>query len=317
MTKMLQLYGDYLRQAVHDDRVLRMPLRLRPRPELVRRPADVLLPLGRRIDDRVREEGRLLTLLDEAGGIDGDGLLVLGGPGAGKSTALVELAVELLHRAMEDPDHPVPVYLPLKHWGTGRLPIATWVVQEPVELYEVPGSLAERWTSGRQLLFLLDGLDELPRREQRTACVRGINRFQRFGREYRLPLVVTARGYEYDTLPEPLELENAVEILPLPPDLVEHRLAHAGLAMRGVLDALHEDPGMRPMLASPLLLSMITRTYSDGRPAPDVLNVDRADRLFTGYVEERFALERRARGGPRMHTRPMRPSAGSLRSLPR
>ena len=49
----------------------------------------------------------------------------------------------------------------------------------------------------------------------------GINGFQRFGRQYRLPLVVTTRQYEYDTLPEPLELENAVEILPLSPDVVE------------------------------------------------------------------------------------------------
>jgi hypothetical protein len=295
LTKLLQLYGDYLRQAVHDDRVLQIPLHLRPRPELVRRPADVLLPLGRPVDDRGTSEGSLLNLLDETGGMEGDGLLVLGGAGAGKSTALVELAVELLHRAVEDPDHPVPVYLPLRQWGTRRLPIATWVVQELVELYEVPDSLAERWTSGRQLLFLLDGLDELPRREQRAACVAGINRFQRFGREFRLPLVVTARRYEYATLPQPLELENAVEILPLSPDLVERRLADSGV-MHGVLDAIHDDPDLRPMLASPLLLSMITRTFADGGTGP-VVGDDRAEGLFTGYVEERFALERRARGG--------------------
>jgi hypothetical protein len=297
LTKLLQIYGGYLRQSVQDDRVLRMPLRLCTRPDAVRRPADILLPLGQRTDHLATEEGSLLTLLDKAGGMNGDGLLVLGGPGAGKSTALMELAIELLHRAVEGPDLPIPVYLPLKQWGPGRLPIATWVVQELVELYEMPDSLAERWTSGRQLLFLLDGLDELPRREQRAACVAGINRFQRFSREYRLPLVVTARPYEYDTLPEPLELDNAVEILPLAPELVERRLAEVGPAMRGVLDALHNDPGMRPMLTSPLLLSMITRTYADGGTGGDVVGENRTARLFTGYVEQRFALERRARRG--------------------
>ncbi|MGE3287356.1 MAG: TIR domain-containing protein [Pseudonocardia sp.] len=293
LTKLSQIYGDYLRQALHDDRILRMSLRLQAHPEKVRRPADVLLPLGGRTGDRAPQEGRLLTKLDEAGGMDGDGLLVLGGPGAGKSTALVELAVELLQQAVEDPDHPVPVYLPLKHWATRRLPVATWVVHELVELYEVPGPIAERWTRGRQLLFLLDGLDELPRREQRAACVAGINGFQRFGRQYRLPLVVTTRQYEYDTLPEPLELENAVEILPLSPDVVERRLTEAGPTMQGVLQALDNDPGMRPMLASPLMLGMITRTYADEGPATDVAADGGADRLFTDYVSERFALERR------------------------
>ena len=240
LAKLAQLYGDYLRQAVQDDRIVQMPLQLHPLPQLVRRPADILLPLGQRIDGRGTVDGRLLTLLVESAEVDGDGLLVLGGPGAGKSTALVELAVELVERATEDPRHPVPVYLPLKHWGTQRLHFSTWVVQELVKLYEVPGPLAERWTSGRELLFLFDGLDELPSRELRAACVAGINRFQRFGREYRLPLVVTARRYEYETLPEPLELDTAVEILPLLPD--GGRTRSSGEGPRAAADA--RDPAV-------------------------------------------------------------------------
>jgi len=306
LSKLSLIYGDILRQALHDDQVVEMPLRLRERPEKVRRLADVLLPHGRRTDRLVAEGATLLDVLDKHAGMDGDGLLIVGEPGAGKSVALVALAAELLVRAQRDPQHPVPVYLPLKHWGRRRLPFSTWLVQELVDLYEMPGPLAQRWTSGGQLFFLLDGLDELPRREDRIACVAGISSFQRFGRQHRLPLIVAARPYEYDTLPEPLELENAIEILPLQPDAVERRLADAGSPMRGVLEVIRGDATARSMLTSPLLLSLITRTYAGGvgSGATRAVGGDRLSGLFVSYVEERFALERSTRDNRKTSYRP-------------
>jgi hypothetical protein len=307
LSKLSSIYEDVLRQALHDDQVVEMPLQLRERPEKVRRLTDILLPHGRSTDRLVGEGATLLDVLDEHGGMDGDGLLILGEPGAGKSTALVALAAELLVRAQRDPHHPVPVYLPLKHWGMRRLPLSTWLVQELVDLYEMPRALAQRWTSEGQLFFLLDGLDELPRREDRIACVAGISSFQRFGREHRLPLIVAARPYEYDTLPEPLELENAIEILPLQPDAVERRLADAGSPMRGVLEVIRGDATTRSMLPSPLLLSLITRTYAGrvgSRAAAQAVDGNHLSGLFASYVEERFALEQSTRDNRKNSFRP-------------
>ncbi|HBE28467.1 MAG TPA: hypothetical protein DDW25_06195, partial [Ktedonobacter sp.] len=44
--------------------------------------------------------------------------LLLGAPGTGKSTALCELAHELLLRAEQDPTHPLPVIVNLSSWAT-------------------------------------------------------------------------------------------------------------------------------------------------------------------------------------------------------
>ena len=46
LAKLSSIYADILRQALHDDQVVEMPLRLRERPGKVRRPLDVLLDLG-------------------------------------------------------------------------------------------------------------------------------------------------------------------------------------------------------------------------------------------------------------------------------
>lgn len=119
LAKLDHVYTEFLRQAVQDDRVVTMPLQWRRTPEKVHRRADVLLPLGRRADEPVAEGTTLLTLLDEAAGLNGDGLLVLGEPGAGKSTALVWLAIGLLERAVDDATQPIPIYLPLRTWGAG------------------------------------------------------------------------------------------------------------------------------------------------------------------------------------------------------
>ena len=43
------------------------------------------------------------------------------------------------------------------------------------ELYQIPRLLGRRWTTGTQMLFVLDGLDEIPDCSDRIACVKAIN----------------------------------------------------------------------------------------------------------------------------------------------
>jgi predicted NACHT family NTPase len=47
-------------------------------------------------------------------------LLILGEPGAGKSTQLLELAYHLVEQAEHDATHPLPVLLPLSSWATAH-----------------------------------------------------------------------------------------------------------------------------------------------------------------------------------------------------
>ncbi len=97
-------------------------------------------------------------------------LLILGEPGAGKSTLLLELAHHLIERAEQDTIQPLPVLLPLSSWATNRRFLHGWLVEQMALLYNVPRSLSHQWLQTKQLLPLLDGLDEMEASARENAC---------------------------------------------------------------------------------------------------------------------------------------------------
>src|SRR5262245_9731261 len=72
-------------------------------------PAESLLAPGTQVID-------VFDRLDHA-------LLILGAPGAGKTTLLLQLTRDLLQRAAEDLEQPIPVIFPLSSWATRRRPL--------------------------------------------------------------------------------------------------------------------------------------------------------------------------------------------------
>jgi predicted NACHT family NTPase len=62
-------------------------------------------------------------------GVEGR-LLILGKPGAGKTTMLLELAKELVQRAEQDLSEPVPILLSLSSWQNDQQSITDWIVAE-------------------------------------------------------------------------------------------------------------------------------------------------------------------------------------------
>jgi predicted NACHT family NTPase len=55
----------------------------------------------------------------------GNALLILGAPGSGKTTTLLELARSLIAASEAHADEPVPVVLNLSSWANKQLPILT------------------------------------------------------------------------------------------------------------------------------------------------------------------------------------------------
>src|SRR6185295_2196028 len=68
----------------------------------------------------------IASVFDRLGGA----LLILGAPGGGKTTLLLELAQTLLDRAKNDPLHAIPVVFNLASWASRRLPLDQWLVEE-------------------------------------------------------------------------------------------------------------------------------------------------------------------------------------------
>ena len=88
-------------------------------------------------------------------------LLILGAPGTGKTTLLLELTKDLLTRAEHDLNHPLPVVFNLSSWATKQSSLAAWLADELYKSYRVPRKHAQTWIDNDLVVPLLDGLDEV------------------------------------------------------------------------------------------------------------------------------------------------------------
>jgi predicted NACHT family NTPase len=133
-------------------------------------------------------------------------LLILGEPGSGKTTTLLDLARTLLERAKDDIKERVPIVVNPSSWKSNQ-PIAEWISNELSEKYRVPRKIARFWLQRGYLLPLLDGLDEVETVMQ-PDCVAAINAF--IEESEPSGLVVCCRLNEYRWLPKRLKLNGAI-----------------------------------------------------------------------------------------------------------
>jgi hypothetical protein len=215
-------------------------------------------------------------------------LLIVGAPGVGKTTLLLTLARDLLQRAAQDQEQPIPVYFPLSSWATRQRPLADWLVDALNEQYDVARKTGQAWVNADQILPLLDGLDEV-QHEHRAACVQAINTFRQ--EHGLLPLVVCSRVAEYEALDTRLRLQGAIVVQPLTRVQVESYLTQVGAPLASVRQVLQEDPLLWELLDTPLMLTIVTLAYA-GQPAETLRSpgtlVERRQALFAAYVNRMF-----------------------------
>ncbi len=255
--------------------------------EVVERPGGESQPLS--------PEQSLADLYDEEGG----SLLVLGEPGSGKTTSLLDLAQGLLLRAEADPRRPVPVVFNLSSWVEPHSELDTWLVDELSSRYQIPRKIGRVWLAESRLLPLLDGLDELAT-PRRAACVEAINRFSQGAGL--VGAVVCCRLAEYIDLPVRLSLNAAIRLLPLADEQVQGYLTSLGERLAGLRTLLQRDSALRIEARSPLMLSLMVRAYQD-IPAAQLAQESaataaaRRKQLMDAYVDLMFRLVGLGRGG--------------------
>src|SRR5258708_33155689 len=91
---------------------------------------------------------------------------------------LLELARELLLRAGENEEHPMPVVFHLSSWSMEGLPLAVWLVEEPSNKYQGPQRVGQAWVENDQILTRLYGVDEVSP-TLRQGCVEAIDAYRR------------------------------------------------------------------------------------------------------------------------------------------
>jgi hypothetical protein len=213
-------------------------------------------------------------------------LLILGEPGSGKTTALLDLTRTLLERAEKDMTERVPVVLKLSSWNKKqkKRPLEEWILDELLEKYRVDNKIARSWLEKNYLLVLLDDLDEVEP-SVNSNCVNAINafadKFQPSG------LVVCCRFSEYRLYSSRLKLNRAIRLAPLTKDDLTKYFAKCEPDLAALREAVITDPVLQELVATPLVLKMISRAFQGVRgdalvsQTPDA----RRKRIFELYVD--------------------------------
>jgi len=286
--RMLQKVRDFwikgvLENSLHGAALIELGLEYKP--EAVQHPWDMVIQQPDQSTQSIPPGTKIIDVFDELGGE----LLILGAPGSGKTTMLLELARDLIARAEQDETYPMPVVFNLSSWATRRLPLDNWLVEELNQRYDVPRKIGKAWVDADHVLPLLDGLDEV-KHEQRGACVEAINQFrQTHGLVH---VAVCSRTADYEALTTRLKLQGAMLIHPLTAEQIDAYLASFGEQLRVLRVALTEDKALRELAEAPLMLSIMVLAYQ-AAPANELVKSGSIEQqrkwLFVAYLERMFA----------------------------
>lgn len=249
-------------------------------------------------------------------------LLLLGGPGSGKTTTLLSITQHLIQEAENNPSAPIPLLVNLSKFQlkTSTTSIFSlrgdkqpanekrdermerWLVSVLTEYPGISAEVARAWIKEGRIAALLDGLDEV-NDEYRAELVKVLN--ATYLRDYPdAVVVVCSRINEYLPLQDReetrLQLKGAVTLQPLTKTQISEYLDKAQAT--GLSKALHNDETLYQMAQTPLMLSMMTLAYGGVAPSdiPSHLSqIERRHHLMEAYVARMLQRkERRKRGIP-------------------
>lgn len=237
---------------------------------------------------------KAIAKFDELG--EGRTLLILGEPGSGKTITLLEIAQELIERAEKDPELPIPVVFNLSSWNREKWTLKDWLAEEfETGIYKVPREISKFWIQNQQLLFLLDGLDEV-RQDLRESCIQEINHFsQAYGQT---EIIVCSRVKAYELLSHRLRFQTTLLLQPLALSQIQNFLDQAGEKSSGIKAALNTDPVLQELAQTPLMLSIMMLAY-EGISTTDFSRMGLEESqhyLWRSYIDR--MLERKQKAQP-------------------
>jgi len=274
--------------------VFQLSIGLRLRPELV-------LPaynLRERLSGQIPAGKKIFDVF----GNDADRLmLIIGDPGAGKTTLMLQLAEHSLAAAEGDSHGPIPVVANLASWSPLCKPLTAWLSDELFESYHVPREVAGEWIESDSLALFLDGFDEVAHAQQ-GACAEAINDYIRH--HGFVPMVVCSRRAAIEKVRPLLGLETAVELMP-PSDAQMDKcldlMRRDGAPVGDIQSAVRADSVFRDIVRSPMMLHVIAIAYrgqqSHTWEQPGNAK-ERERRLWAKYIDRIFSRpEKRSADG--------------------
>ncbi|NJP06776.1 MAG: NACHT domain-containing protein [Chloroflexaceae bacterium] len=281
----------FLDQSLH--KAVLLELKMEYKPDALAYPGTMLVQQSDQPGTPVPAGTTIATVFDQCSGQ----LLILGSPGSGKTTMLLELARTLIRRAEDQDALPIPVVFHLASWVQQRYQFDTWLMEELNSLYDVPKAVAQTWLNANEILPLLDGLNEVPA-DQREACIAAINDYTAQQAQGGMPVVVCSRLADYDVLTRKLQLQGAVLLPPLTDQQMDAAIQQLGNRAEPVASVLrtlresaqqHADTAAEELARTPLLLHVATLAYqgddTSQRPSPEAPPAAQQHQLFQAYVD--------------------------------
>lgn len=246
------------------------------------------------------------------------GVIILGDPGAGKTTFVKYLAVRLARGegAKMGLDDYLPILLPLAAFANAlqqkdiRLDefIAEYFMLLIGSTLPIGQMLVEALKAGRALI-LLDGLDEVRDLNMRNTVVERVVDFYSFHRHRGNKFVLTSRVVGYRAVRPSAEDLAECTIVDFEDDEIEKFVEHWTSALekqvqgntsiaqsdaetdrRELLDAIQHNDGVRQLASTPLLLTILALMKRQGVTLPE-----RRVQLYDQYVVTLLSTWNRAR----------------------
>ena len=273
-----------LEKSLHSKALIE--LGLEERLDAVKRPSEIAQENESNLRKQLPQDKNNIDVFREMP--QGRTLLILGEPGAGKTTFMLRITKNLIADTEQNLSLPIPVIFNLSSWANKRQNITQWLIQELKKNYKVSKSLAKIWIQNQQLLLMLDGLDEV-KAEYRDACVQALNEFMRNYGE--TEIIVCSRVKDYESLTNRLAIQRGVCIQSLTTEQINDYLDRAGNQLQAVKTLLETDKALQELVKSPLILSIITFAYRDVAieylPKVDSIEEHR-QYLFDKYIQRMF-----------------------------
>lgn len=221
----------------------------------------------------------------------GERVLVIGEPGMGKSVVMNTVFAELADSFLSDKESPLPVYVKLAALdASDTLPGERSQVVWPPLLREVSESTRQKLLDRRQVIFLLDGLDELPTFKGSASDA---SIWQRLASTMEYPTAISCResyhalkvagsdfAYEFSERLELLPLNFQDQVAPYT-RLYCQAMERPDLADR-IANGLKNNAYLRAVLSRPLMLSMTVSVVFE--------EYVEAERRETGRIEDALDL---------------------------
>jgi formylglycine-generating enzyme required for sulfatase activity len=245
------------------------------------------------------------------------GVIILGDPGAGKTTFLKYLALQLARGqgAQIGLDDFLPILLPLAAYANALQTQDIRLDDFIAEYFSGIGAnlpigpmLSEALKAGRALI-LLDGLDEVRDINMRNTVVERVVDFYAFHRREGNKFVLTSRVVGYRAVRPSAEDLAECTIVDFEEDEIEEFVgkwtaalekqaqgntavarADADIDSRELLDAINHNTGVRQLASTPLLLTILALMKRQGVSLPE-----RRVQLYDQYVSTLLSTWNRAR----------------------